>query len=184
MPQPIAPPRPSDGPRAYLITFTCYGTRFHGDKDASVDRFHSRPHTPLLEENAGREKLERGLSKHPMVTLATKERAVALEAIRQQAVHYGWVLHAAHVRSNHVHAVVEADVPPETVMTQFKANASRALNEMKWRKKRWAQHGSTRYLWDPRDVDAAVEYVVDQQGSAMAVYVNQNRWVEQLGPKR
>src|ERR1039458_5456600 len=34
---------------------------------------------------------------------------------------------AAHVRSNHVHTVVEAEVPPERVMSDFKAYASRYL---------------------------------------------------------
>ena len=35
---------------------------------------------------------------------------------------------AAHVRTNHVNVVVEAEVPPEKVMNDFKAYASRSLN--------------------------------------------------------
>ena len=77
--QPSASTRPGDGSRAHLITFTCYGTRLHGDEDGFVDRCHSRPFTLPLEENPGREEFERGLSKHVVVTLATKERAIVLE---------------------------------------------------------------------------------------------------------
>ena len=175
--------RPGSGPRAYLITFTCYGTRLHGDEDGSVDRFHNQPHTRLLDENPGRERFERSLSKHPADTLGVEERAVVLEAIRQHAGYRGWVLHAAHVRSNHVHVVVDAAVRPEKVMTQFKGRASRALNRSERREGGWARHGSTRYLWETGEVDAAVEYVAHQQGPAMAVYVNPNRWVERPNQK-
>ena len=180
--QPDTPARPGSGPRAYLITFTCYGTRLHGNKDGSVDRFRNQRHTRLLGENPGREQFDRGLLKHTAVTLTGEERAVVLETMRQHAAHRRWVLHAVHVRSNHVHVVLEADVRPEKAMTQFKAYASRALNGLGWREKRWAHHGSTRYLWEAREVDAAVDYVVHQQGPAMAVYVNPKRWVERLDP--
>ena len=35
-------------PLAYLITFTCYGTRLHGHKSGSVDRRHNAPGSPFL----------------------------------------------------------------------------------------------------------------------------------------
>ena len=116
------------------------------------------------------------LGQAPGGHVGAEERAVVLKAIRQHAAHRGWVLHPVHVRSNHVHVVVEADVRPEKVMTQFKGRASRALNRSEWRERRWAYHGSTRYLWETREVEAAVEYVVHQQGPTMAVYVNPARW--------
>ena len=55
-------------------------------------------------------------------------------------MHRGWSLLAIHVRSSHVHAVVEAEVPPERVMSDFKAHASRRLNGTKLDepdRKRW-----------------------------------------------
>ena len=116
------------------------------------------------------------LGQAPGGHVGAEERAVVLKAIRQHAAHRGWVLHPVHVRSNHVHVVVEANVRPEKVMTQFKGRASRALNRSEWRERRWAYHGSTRYLWETREVEAAVEYVVHQQGPTMAVYVNPARW--------
>ena len=55
-------------------------------------------------------------------------RAVVLAAIRRHCAHRGWNLLAAHVRSNHVHAVVEAEARPERIMNEFKSYASRELN--------------------------------------------------------
>jgi hypothetical protein len=69
--------------------------------------------------------------------------------------------------------VAQAEVPPERVMIDFKAYASRRLNQMKLDepgRKRWARHGSTRWLWKPEHVSAAIEYVVREQGDAMAVF--------------
>jgi len=71
---------------------------------------------------------------------------------------------AAHVRANHVHVIVEADVRPEKVMIDFKAYASRALNRLGREgldRRRWARHGSTRWLWKDQDVRDAIRYVVE-----------------------
>ena len=61
-------------------------------------------------------------------------------------------------------------------MNDFKAYASRALNRVEaWeqRRKRWARHGSTRWLWKDQDVRDAVRYVVEGQGEAMAVFLGE-----------
>ena len=100
-------------------------------------------------------------------------RDAALEAIQEVSAHRGWRLLAAHVRSNHVHTVVEAETPPEQVMSDFKAYASRRLNRMKLdepNRKRWARHGSTRWLWKPQHVSAAMLYVVAEQGDTMSAF--------------
>jgi hypothetical protein len=88
-------------------------------------------------------------------------------------VHRDWHLLAPHVRSTHVHAVVEAENLPDRVMGDFKAYASGILNRLRLDRpgrKRWARHGSTRWLWKPGDVSAAIHYVVAEQGDAMRVY--------------
>lgn len=100
-------------------------------------------------------------------------RDAVLEAIQDVCAHRSWTLLAAHVRSNHVHTVVEAEVPPERIMNDFKAYASRHLNRMRLEepgRKRWARHGSTRWLWKPQHVSAAIQYVVAEQGDAMSVF--------------
>lgn len=104
--------------------------------------------------------------------LDRKRRRLVLAAIREHCDYRGWVLHAAHVRSNHAHLVVSADETPELILGQVKAYASRALNRAQGqRQPRWSYHGSTRYLWEPKHVAMAVDYVACQQGYPMALYV-------------
>jgi len=58
-------------------------------------------------------------------------------------------------------------------MNALKAYASRALNEAHvgpTDQKRWARHGSTRYLWNHEQISAAITYVLDKQGERMATY--------------
>ena len=58
-------------------------------------------------------------------------------------------------------------------MVAMKAYSSRALNQRGLDfpgQRRWARHGSTQYLWTKESVRAAIRYVVDEQGVAMAVY--------------
>jgi hypothetical protein len=83
---------------------------------------------------------------------------------------------AAHVRRHHVPTVVAAEAEPERVMQDFKAYASRRLNGMnldKPNRKRWARHGSTRWLWKSQHVSAAIEYVIAEQGDAMSAFESQ-----------
>ncbi len=108
----------------------------------------------------------------PPYHLDRVRRDAVLDAIRQVCAHRGWILLAAHVRTTHVHAVVEAEAPPERVMSDFKVYASRRLNRMGLdtpERKRWARHGSTRWLWKPQHISAAIQYVVAEQGEAMSV---------------
>ncbi len=66
------------------------------------------------------------------------------------------------------------------MMNALKAYASRALNQVETAvKKRWARHGSTRYLWTSKQVDAAIHYVLFEQGEAMVRYSA----ADSLGPE-
>ena len=74
----------------------------------------------------------------------------------------------------HVHAIVEAEAPPERIMNEFKSYASRELNRLTTggsERKRWARHGSTRWLWKDEDVKRALQYVVDELGEPMALFI-------------
>ena len=100
-------------------------------------------------------------------------RELVLGSIHEVCSHRGWNLLAAHIRMNHVHTVVEAETRPEKIMITFKAYASRVLNMSgvdEPARKRWARHGSTRYLWNQKNVSAAIKYVIYEQGSAMEVF--------------
>lgn len=83
----------------------------------------------------------------------------------------------AHVRTNHVHIVVQALNKPEVVLNAIKINASCQLNEGGFdhrERKRWTRHGSTRYLWRSESVIRAAQYVVYEQGDPMEVFENKN----------
>jgi len=102
-----------------------------------------------------------------------RRREAVLAAVVERCANRGWILRAAHVRSNHVHAVVEGDVRPERIMNDLKSYASRCLNRLGLddpARKRWARHGSTRWLFDEENVSDAIRYVVGQQGPPMAVF--------------
>jgi REP element-mobilizing transposase RayT len=157
----------------YLITFACYGCHLHGSESGSVDQEHTVPGTPILELDPARAAAERNHMGQAPYDLDRIRRDAVLEAIQEVCARRGWSLLAAHVRSNHVHTVVEAEVPPERVMHDFKTYASHRLNRMgpdKPSPKRWARHGSTRWLWKPQHVSAAIQYVVSEQGDAMSVF--------------
>jgi hypothetical protein len=77
-------------------------------------------------------------------------------------------LHAVNVRTNHVHLVVSANLTPEQVLTSLKAWCTRRLREaglVAEGFKPWSRHGSTRYLWRTDQIEAAVSYVLEGQGS-------------------
>jgi REP element-mobilizing transposase RayT len=110
----------------------------------------------------------------PPYWLDREGRAAVLAALRGHCVYRGWSLLAAHVRTNHVRAIVEADVRPEKIMNEFKSYASRELNRPGRDgpdRKRWARHGSTRWLWKDEDVQQALQYVVEEQGEPMALFI-------------
>jgi REP element-mobilizing transposase RayT len=157
----------------YLITFACYGCHMHGDGSGSVDPAQNRFGTPILEADCERAVSEAQRMSQSSYRLDQTRRNAVLEAIQEVCGQRGWGLLAAHVRSTHVHTVAQAEAPPERVMRDFKAYASRRLNRMQLEepdRKRWARHGSTRWLWKPQHISAAIEYVVAEQGEAMSVF--------------
>ncbi len=109
----------------------------------------------------------------PPCSMDCSRREVVLAALLERCQQQLWARRAAHERTNHVHLVVEAEASPERVMNDVKAYASRRLNQTELdepARKRWARHGSTRWLWEPEHVSAAIRYVVDEQGERMAVF--------------
>ena len=170
-------PRPGSGPWAYFLTFACYGTRIHGSEKGSVDRNHNVVGSPFVSTNRERMRAERGRMCESSAHLNAKARWIALGAICDACAFRGWILHAAHVRSSHVHVVVAAPGSPSELLQKLKTRISRALNEEFGRRRWWARHGSTIPLWNPHRVDAAVKYTWEQ-GEPMERYVNPNRWKE------
>src|SRR5437868_4749636 len=100
--------------------------------------------------------------------LDERRREAVLNSLQERCSQRNWSLLAAHVRTNHVHLVVEGEARPERVMNDLKSYASRSLNRMGLdpsARKRWTRHGSTRWpassprstrLRDSRDGDSDI----------------------------
>jgi REP element-mobilizing transposase RayT len=157
----------------YFITFACYGSHVHGAEAGFVDRCHNVPGNRTLDADSNRASVESEAMKQMPYLLDEPARIEVLQAIQEVCVHRGWNLLAAHVRTNHVHVVVESEAKPEKVMNDFKSYASRALNLVDTDKtrRRWAHHGSARWLWKDQEVREAIRYVIDEQGEPMALFV-------------
>ncbi len=138
-----------------------------------MDRLHNLPGSDFLPANPARLSAEQKRMRQPAYEMDEQRRDLVLAALKEAPFHKGWKLPAAHVRRYHVHVVVGAPEDPDKVLIHFKCYASRALNNARIDNRgrtRWSRHGSTRYLWKPEDVRAAIEYVVRGQGEAMAVW--------------
>ncbi len=156
----------------YLITWVCYGTWLPGQNGA-VPRMQNRFGAPLPEPNTSGERQSRNRMTQQPYLLDAVRRQVVLKSLQEVCSCRGWILLAAHVRTNHVHVVTTANCKPEHVMTAMKAYGSRALNKYALDnpdRRRWARHGSTRYLWTRDAVLSAIQYVVREQGESMAVF--------------
>ncbi len=166
--EPLAHAQGSRETLSYLITFTTYGTWLQGRELGSADpKRHNIPGEPYLVGDEDEERRQFARLKHEPTELDEAQRITVQDAIVDVCRHRGWTLHALHVRSNHLHAVVSADATPEKVMTDFKAYATRRLREeslVDGERKVWTRHGSTRYLKTSGSVEGAIRYTVDRQG--------------------
>jgi REP element-mobilizing transposase RayT len=63
--------------------------------------------------------------------LGPEQRRIVLQTAIDVCRHRGWILKAAHVRTTHVHLVVEAEIAPERIMNSVKSYSSRALKRHK-----------------------------------------------------
>ncbi|MCU1326377.1 MAG: hypothetical protein JWN34_1747 [Bryobacterales bacterium] len=143
----------------YLITFSCYGTHLHGSESGSVDRNHNVFGSRIIGAHGDTAAAEHEFMHQASYEIGASERNEVLQAVKEVCGYRSWLLLAAHVRTTHVHAVLEADVKPEQVMTAFKSYATRRLNQGKnasGSQKRWSRRGSTRWLFTDEAVRKAV----------------------------
>ena len=158
-------------PRAYLLTWTTYGSWLHGDERGSVDDAH---HVPG-EEFAPADRRRWSMAAHRMraasVMLDAEARRIVAQAIADHCTARRWELIALHVRTRHVHAIVVApEARPEIVVGQLKAWATRRLRaagRFPQSDPIWTRQASTRYLWNKESVRRAGVYVVEQQGEGL-----------------
>jgi REP element-mobilizing transposase RayT len=99
------------------------------------------------------------------VELRQHDRGIVEAAVREHCVFRGWQLHAVNCRVTHVHVVVSArGWSPGEVLRSIKARCSRELSTRTGRRPRWwTRDGSKRLLYDTRDVEGVVAYVLECQ---------------------
>ncbi|CAN5209693.1 transposase [soil metagenome] len=151
-------------PQAYLLTFRTFGTWLHGDRRDSVARdgrnHYGRPRippNPSLETS-----LRNEARQHPFELSKDMRRCVEL-AIKDFCRRKEHLLHAVTARSNHVHSVISARRKPERLTDALKAIATRKLREEGLVDPSviiWSRGRSRRYLWKPKNVANAIDYVL------------------------
>jgi REP element-mobilizing transposase RayT len=174
--------------RAWLLTWTTYGTWLPGDKRGSVTRIrespaprqmHNAPGTPYDGRMPGLEAAAQQSLKGPPIFLDRAQAERITAQFKESAKCRGWRLLASAVMRNHVHLVVLADdsVKSADLVRTFKSYASRALNADspkpaggRW----WTTSASRRPLPDERAIQAAVRYAREQSG-ALVVYLADKR---------
>jgi REP element-mobilizing transposase RayT len=127
---------------------------------------------PLLHHYRALQEAEKRSMRDPPYILTESRPSVVADSFRETCAVRGWSLLAMHVRTNHVHLVIQGRATPERIMRDLKSYASRRLSERLGEPndiERWTRHGSTKYLWKAESVDAAVKYVVEEQGQPLEV---------------
>jgi REP element-mobilizing transposase RayT len=175
-------PDPID--RAWLLTWTTYGSWLPGDERGFIGRVRDRrpesqePPAPTrrLHNRVGTEQDRDlpGLRRSSLeamtgapIRLDVEQARVVADQLLATATFRGWALWAVAVMANHVHLVVgvSGDPDPAILLRDFKSYASRALNATRpgrpggrW----WTESGSRRILRDEASIVGAIRYVQDQ----------------------
>ncbi len=160
----------SDFPLAYLITVRTFGTWLHGDERYSVDRHGKNIYgTPDVVPNPKLNEAMKNELKQTPIILDELQREVVEIAVRELCEQRKYHLSAINVRSNHAHFVVSTQMKPERIADAFKAFATKKLREENLFPKElqiWSRGRSRRYLWKPRHVELAIDYVLHCQGDS------------------
>ena len=84
----------------------------------------------------------------PPFHLGYLERRLVARTCKEVCSHRGWGSIAQHIRSTHVHLVIQAEVAPSRIIGDLKAYSTRSLKRAGIDRKRfWIPGGSKKYLW-------------------------------------
>jgi hypothetical protein len=155
-----------------LVTFSCYGSHLPGDSQgssitcamSSVGSCGLMP--PDWSRNGEHACDGQRTTIEPAIRGCGARRRVQVCEFR------GWFLYALHVRTNHLHGIVEAD-EPRRALNDWKAYATRALRAAASAgadQRVWAHAGSTRRIAAPAGLEHAIRYVLQRQGEPMETF--------------
>lgn len=155
-------------PGTYLLSFACQGTGLLDAAGRANQRF-SAPGVSRTQENSGHAALQQPWVKPVCRDLGGTSRSITLRAIREVCGRKAWNLLAANVRRDHVHIVVQAEAPPERVISTLKLYTISALNEICRDPRADLRHSAgpdcARYIWTRDQLSAAILGVVSGQVS-------------------
>jgi REP element-mobilizing transposase RayT len=162
------PPLPE--PLAYFLTWPTYGTWLPGDESGWVEYRHGwEAPDPLRKLEAEARMTEDACILDP------EQRRLVEQTIADHCRIRCWHLHVVNCRTNHLHVIVTAPVPPKRIQVQFKAWCTRRLKEAELKRREargdyspireewWAERGSRRWINDEESLTEAILYVRDYQ---------------------
>jgi REP element-mobilizing transposase RayT len=159
---------------AYLLTIRAYASWLHGDERGSVDPKHNQYNTPTLPSSPSLEKAMRSFSTEIPFKMCQNYRDTVLQSVIETCHYNHWHLYAVHVRTEHIHLVVQSNMTKEKTTGKIKCYATKFLkqshSELLQRKNFWSRHASTKNIWAPEAIFPALYYVVKRQGEPMALY--------------
>ena len=153
-------------PVGYLVTFRTYGTWLHGDAGGSVDRDHRIYGSEFVPPNQAWQRESARVLNQDIFRLDVNARCCIERTIVDVCTHRNWTLHAVNARTEHVHLIVSAPLPPEPIMNSLKSWCTRRLREsglIAADLKPWSHQGSTVYLWNVHALNKAIRYVTESQ---------------------
>lgn len=164
-----------DENKALLITWTCYGTWLPGDARGFVSNkvtsfgAYERKRNQVGEwPHPGDERI-RGFAlshqKWDTAILTPDDAFCVAESLCELAENRHWRIRRAAIMRQHVHVVVsncpdDGPAVRRVLKGVTQADLCRALGESS---KRWTQRGSDRYLNGSEAIEAAINYVAEQE---------------------
>jgi REP element-mobilizing transposase RayT len=112
------------------------------------------------------------MTKPPFLLDGPRRRKV-LEAIQEVCATRAWELFAVHVRTNHVHAMVEGPSDARGMIRDFKVIATRKLRAIGLGAERvWGDCGSYRQIKEEATREQILTYLREGQGEKMEFWTN------------
>ena len=148
-----------NGPLAYFMTWTVYGTHLPGSEKWWRNRSEiSLPPRPKLEEWCRKQ------LRHPVFTLSVDERQVVKSTVEIHANFRNWKLWAMNARTNHVHVVISAQSDLwDVIRDQLKAYCTRdlRLDFSRWRGRPvWTKGGDCEFIDTMDELENVINYVL------------------------
>ncbi|QDT01933.1 hypothetical protein K227x_03030 [Rubripirellula lacrimiformis] len=151
-----------DGPLAYFLTWTVYGTFLPGDA-----RWWRHRKQGAAVPSAGLRQWSKDRLAHPVKLLSPDDRVVCESAIDEICAFRGWDQWARSARSNHVHVLVTAtDRKPELIRDQLKSKCTlelRSANSGFADRPIWTTRGDIEFIDTEDEINECVIYINEAQ---------------------